>query len=294
MSERGVLSLEGLLSVFPDRMDSLLDLQARPCLATFISEWIGCLKQDTARRIINAEAERVSAAANDPQSSFPACLKAVIRAMGEQSARMEVANYRTMEESVSGYIDAKQTPPAKPEVIPYGFPFDSVLRHGRGEIFTLAAVPGGGKTTLVLNVLLNLLQSGMKPALFCDEMLTRSLFDRIVSNRADVQLSHVLGSSGNSRCREAEGYLLDRARKKQFLIRGKSEYVHSADGIRAELQRFYDESGGVDWIAIDYLQTLRTPDFLLKKADTRRVIDYNLEALKDLSGEFNTAPLFCC
>lgn len=292
MYEKGVLSLQGLLNIFPDRMDSLLDLQSMPCLESFMGEWIGCLKQDTARRIVNAEAAKIAAISKDPQSAFPATLKACIRAMGEQSARLEVENYRSIEQIVSNYIESKQTPPTKLEVIPYGFPFDSYIRHGRGEIFTLGAVPGGGKTTLVLNVLLNLLEAGMKPVLFCDEMPTRDLFDRIVANRADVQLSQVFKRSGDvERCREAEGYLLDCAKKRQFLIRGKSEYIHSIDGISAELQRFYNESGGIDWIAIDYLQTLKTPDFLLKKGDTRKSIDYNLEALKDIAGEFNAAIL---
>lgn len=280
-----------VLDAFPSNDEEIMALLDVAPSGVRMPEWCRTLKEYSARRKMAAEAERLLKLAESPGSDFRNELGKILKTGGDQLARIDGMEGRTMVEIIEDYTAQMDDQSLSDEVIPYGLPLDNFLHHERKEIVTLGAVPGCGKTNFALSVFLNLLKMKRTPALFVQEMKTTQLLQRLTANVANVRLSDVMARREREKCREAEATLKKLAEANRFLLRGAGDYRHSAAGISNELRRFREESGGVDFVAVDYLQVLSPPPHLTKSDDTRKVIDYNLETLKAAAVEFNTPLL---
>lgn len=280
-----------VLDAFPSNDEEIMALLDVVPSGVRMPEWCRTLKEYSARRKMAAEAERLLKLAESPGSDFRNELGKILKTGGDQLARIDGMEGRTMAEVIVNYTAQMDDQSLSDEVIPYGLPLDNFLHHERKEIVTLGAVPGCGKTNFALSVFLNLLKMKRTPALFVQEMKTTQLLQRLTANVANVRLSDVMARREREKCREAEATLKKLAEANRFLLRGAGDYRHSAAGISNELRRFREESGGVDFVAVDYLQVLSPPPHLTKSDDTRKVIDYNLETLKAAAVEFNTPLL---
>ena len=252
-----------VLDAFPDNEQDIMDLIGVSPSGVRMPEWCRTLKEFSGRRKMAFEAKKLA---------------------------IENLEVRPMAEIIEDHIARMDDDSLSDEVIPYGLPLDHFLHHERKEIVTLGAVPGCGKTNFALSVFLNVLKNGRIPALFVQEMKTGQLLQRLTANGANVRISDVMARREREKCRDAELALKELAEKSRFLVRGAGDYQHSAASIANELRRFREESGGIDFIAIDYLQVLSPPPHLMKSDDTRKIVDYNLESLKAMATEFN-APL---
>ncbi len=279
-----------VLDAFPDNEQDIMDLIGVSPSGVRMPEWCRTLKEYSARRKMAAEAEKLAKLSESPGTDFCKELGKILKAGGDQLARIENLEVRPMAEIIEDHIAKMDDDSLSDEVIPYGLPLDHFLHHERKEIVTLGAVPGCGKTNFALSVFLNVLKNGRIPALFVQEMKTGQLLQRLTANGANVRISDVMARREREKCRDAELALKELAEKSRFLVRGAGDYQHSAASIANELRRFREESGGIDFIAIDYLQVLSPPPHLMKSDDTRKIVDYNLESLKATAAEFN-APL---
>ena len=271
-----------VMDAFPSNDEEIMALLDVVPSGVRMPEWCRTLKEYSARRKMAAEAERLLKLAESPGFDFRNELGRILKTGGDQLARIDGMEGRTMAEVIEDYTAQMDDQSLSDEVIPYGLPLDNFLHHERKEIVTLGAVPGCGKTNFALSIFLNLLKMKRTPALFVQEMKTSQLLQRLTANGANVRLSDVM---------EAEATLKKLAEANRFLLRGAGDYRHSAAGISNELRRFREESGGVDFVAVDYLQVLSPPPHLTRSDDTRKVIDYNLEALKEAAREFNAPVL---
>ncbi len=280
-----------VMDAFPSNDEEIMALLDVVPSGVRMPEWCRTLKEYSARRKMAAEAERLLKLAESPGFDFRNELGRILKTGGDQLARIDGMEGRTMAEVIEDYTAQMDDQSLSDEVIPYGLPLDNFLHHERKEIVTLGAVPGCGKTNFALSIFLNLLKMKRTPALFVQEMKTSQLLQRLTANGANVRLSDVMARREREKCREAEATLKKLAEANRFLLRGAGDYRHSAAGISNELRRFREESGGVDFVAVDYLQVLSPPPHLTRSDDTRKVIDYNLEALKEAAREFNAPVL---
>ena len=283
--------LNSLLDAFPDESNSIMELATFAVTGVRFSDWCATLKEYSGRRKIASEAAKIAKMAELKDSDFKKALSKFQKIGLDVSARMENNEAREMETVIDDYIRKMEDGSLSNEVIKYGLPFDEWLKHERMTIVTLGAVPGGGKTNFALTVFLNLLNANRIPAMFVQEMKVSQLLQRLTSNLAGVRLYDVMARKERLKCREAEEALKRLAEKKRFLLRGAGDYKHSASGISMELKRFSEVSGGVDFIIVDYLQVMQPPPALAKADDVRRIIDYNLEQLKETAAEFNASVL---
>ncbi len=291
LCENPSYEFSAVLDAFPSNDEEIVALINVAPSGVRMPEWCRTLKEYSARRKMAAEAERLLKLAESPGSDFRNELGKILKTGGDQLARIDGMEGRTMAEVIENYTAQMDDQSLSDEVIPYGLPLDNFLHHERKEIVTLGAVPGCGKTNFALSVFLNLLKMKRTPALFVQEMKTVQLLQRLTANGANIRLSDVMARREREKCREAEAALKKLAEANRFLLRGAGDYRHSATGISNELRRFREESGGIDFVAVDYLQVLTPPPHLLKSDDSRKVIDYNLEALKEIAREFNTPIL---
>jgi replicative DNA helicase len=127
-----------------------------------------------------------------------------------------------------------------------------------GNLIVLAARPGIGKTALLLNWLLYMAQRGNRCAAFILEMSKEEVLGRLVSTHGQINLKEAI----------ANGYDQDVVDR---IARAKAEVadlpIFIADRatitvreIRAQAERIIAKEGRLDFVAVDYLQLLSSPE----------------------------------
>jgi replicative DNA helicase len=143
--------------------------------------------------------------------------------------------------------------------IPLGFSeFDRLMRGGpaSGEVLVIAARPGVGKSTMLLQIARNAAGSGKRILFFSLEMRSEQLAARFLSNLAQVDRNRInraaVDSQEADKLRQAveiaSGLAITFVEDPSLTTGGISSRV------RAEKMR-----GGVDLVLIDYLQLITSP-----------------------------------
>jgi len=287
--DHGELDEAMIMTSMPELSSDIMTLLVKNTVASpCVAQWCRTLKDFTARRKAIASCQAVIENALDTQSLFMNELKNSIAGLLEQQNRLEVRRGKSIDELRKDFYDSIDPVKSTENIILYGLPTDNLMKHRRGEVFTLGAAPGTGKTSFALTVMLNVLENNRKVALFCQEMPTSVLIQRLVSNLADVPFDDLGKPEMREKTEEAFAVLLKLIEKHRLLICGCGEYTHSASGIEAELQRFYNEAGGVDLFVLDYVQSLTATG---KAKDRRERMDEDLEAIKNLAVRLNCGCL---
>lgn len=271
-----------LIQSMPENQTEIMEMMANSVHSVYISDYCRKLKEYTARRETISACNNLIRKAQDTKSPFQSEMKKVIPGFLQQQNRLEVMRSRDMAEVFDDYKQFADQENGNKDIIPYGLPIDKIVRHSRGEIFTLGAAPGTGKTTFALSAMLNMARSGRKTALFCQEMPSDFLIARLVSNLSRVPIEDILAHKNRDLCRHAESEIQSLMENDKLYIRGSGDYCHTVAGIETELQNFYNRAGGVDWFCIDYIQNVR-PDGRSK--DRRESIDLAVEGIKQLAIE---------
>lgn len=154
-----------------------------------------------------------------------------------------------------------------------------------GFVLTLAARPSVGKTSLALQILLNVAADGNAVLLFSQEMLVADLADRTASNLGRVSLSNVVtgkfsdGDWGRlSEAAERGGrlplYIDDRPALTLLELRATARHMKQARGIRV--------------VAVDYLQLCASAG---GKESRHHQIEAISRGLKQLAKELDVCVL---
>ena len=135
-------------------------------------------------------------------------------------------------------------------------PFDRINRIGgliKGQMTTIAARPGGGKTTLGLNFGLEASIRNKKVLFISTEMAKDDLRDRMLSMHSGVSLNDIRINTGN--LSSADFDKLDKAGKHL-----QGFYVYYQPRLKIfEFERIvkaFCKSHGIDLVIVDYLQNL--------------------------------------
>ena len=149
---------------------------------------------------------------------------------------------------------------------------DEALYGGirRGHVFVLAARPGVGKTSLAMQILLNVAVQGHAGLMCSQEMKGGELLDRVAANLGRVPLGSL--STGRIDDRDA-GRLADAADLASSLpVYIDDQPALSLLAIRAKARKVKREAGGLAILVIDYLQ-------LCNGAGVAKTRHHELEAL---------------
>jgi replicative DNA helicase len=127
----------------------------------------------------------------------------------------------------------------------------------KGEMMTVAAETGGGKSILLVQAIAGNLLEGKSVVFFSLEMSGEDIYRRIASNMAGVPL------------REMEDYKEKYGRELPIITKSISsllkmpievvDYMHNIADIEAEISRAASENRA-DIIAVDYLQIINMPN----------------------------------
>lgn len=163
-----------------------------------------------------------------------------------------------------------------------------------GSMVVVAARPGCGKTTLMMNMAENLIEDQStenRPVVFFSlEMTKERLFEKLLTAYSEVSLSEIRAKAPTTRNATEK---LDSHMRKAFYRNGKAvssllicdKGAISLSQIHQQLKKIYNERGGITAVFIDYLQLMKAPG----KFDSR---NYELgeisRALREMAKEFET------
>lgn len=154
-------------------------------------------------------------------------------------------------------IEQLQDAPGGITGVPSGFP-DLDYRTGgfqKGDLVILAARPSMGKTALLISILLHAaITAKKKVALFSFEMSKEQLVQRMLCSEALVDLQRLrrgrLNDDDFVRLAQASGHLSTAPLFLDYAAGGR------VNDIRGKARRLIKKEGGIDIIAVDYLQLM--------------------------------------
>lgn len=125
---------------------------------------------------------------------------------------------------------------------------------GKGDLVIIAARPAMGKTSVALNMILNLLEQGKGCAFFSLEMPAEQLILRLVSVKTSVPLQRLrLGDLNSDEVHRVDDAMEMIARSKLFVDDNGSLNIHQ---LRSKLRRLKTKHPEIEVAVIDYLQIM--------------------------------------
>lgn len=144
----------------------------------------------------------------------------------------------------------------------------------KGTLTIIGARPSAGKTTLALNMAVNMALNGRKVVLFTLEMTTSMIVDKMLSAQCRIPYTSFNGILNKADTDAIKGFLGNEAIKENLAI---CDSVNAIEGICSRIVQLKP-----DCVFIDYAQIVRT----LKRysGDNRRLqMDYITSELKSLA-----------
>lgn len=256
LSAKGVLEDAG----GPAYLSSLVDGMPR---GMNVAHHAGLVKDAALLRAIIREANHAISdayeAADPPLEILARTDQAIIRLQhGHRASRMA----RVQPEALLEYLEWHQAHRGQITGVPSGFPSIDGLTNGwqPGDMIVLAARPSMGKTTLLMNAIINGLSvpradgSKRRAAVFSMEMRRKQLEMRMLSSLSKVPLSSILGGwvstdTSWTAISQALGIMGD------LDLHIDDSAGRRVQDIRAECRRL-NADGGLDLVAIDYIQLM--------------------------------------
>jgi replicative DNA helicase len=116
-----------------------------------------------------------------------------VDALSQQTVRAEAVNMLQASTSFLNNLDSKKNRPKEIDGVRTGFKELDILTWGlqKTDFIIIAARPAVGKTAFSLNILRNAAKAKQKGALFCLEMSSEQLMQRIISAESLISLSKI-------------------------------------------------------------------------------------------------------
>lgn len=151
-----------------------------------------------------------------------------------------------------------------------GFPKFDWLTQGfkPGNLIVLGARPGIGKTALALNWMLRVARAGHFGAFFSLEMSRREIKSRLISDQGGLDLRSIKRDRDESK--------FSSIAKAHHEVNALPLYISDRAGITvreivAQCNRLKARRGRLDFVVIDYLQLISSPDESKRKNEAVRV-----------------------
>lgn len=167
---------------------------------------------------------------------------------------------------------------------------DEAMQLYRGQVHTIGAFQGGGKTAFALQCLRSQLQKGMHVALFCTESSASEMLMRMFASQMGRSMSELLsGLKGiPNGLQQLQKHAVEFFQKKgNFFIYGLDDFDSNINRVYSLCSKIKRDTGKLDNVYLDYLQDLESP--INGKLDERHVISKNVKIYKDMCIKFNCA-----
>ncbi len=165
---------------------------------------------------------------------------------------------------------------------------DRTAGFGEGDLVILAARPGMGKTSLALNIALNVAKSTRKAvAVFSLEMSKEQLVTRVLSNEATVELSRLL--TGNLRESDWNKIANATAVLGPLDIRIDDNPMLTAADMNAKCRRIDD----LALVVIDYLQLMNSAGGNARSAESRQQMVSDMSRMLKIMAKELGVPVLC-
>ncbi len=128
-----------------------------------------------------------------------------------------------------------------------------------GQLWLLAGRPGMGKSSFIINAILNQCKKGLNPILFSKEMNWASIWDRMVSVHSGIELHSIRTGALNEQQQTKLKRTVQKIEKYEILI--DENFSGNIDYLISTIRK-YHHSKNLDIVFIDYVQLLadRTTD----------------------------------
>jgi replicative DNA helicase len=189
-----------------------------------------------------------------------------------------------------GYLNDLQTGNGG-HVVPFGISgFDELIQLQRKQMFILGGLSNTGKTRFVLCDAIGKIKKGIPSAIFSWENPSSIIISGMVSIMSGVPMS-IMTQKGKL----TAGHLGKIKESIEFLknnshlinIFGKGDYIHSVQGISAEVRRIQDNTAGALQMAyIDHVQNMKS-----KEKSRVEQIESCVHGVSDIGAEYNIATM---
>lgn len=170
---------------------------------------------------------------------------------------------------------------------------DPHICHLRGQIHTLGARSGNGKTSFATSCMLRQMKAGMKVVYFCGESCKEEILGRIYAHEAGVSFERLLTAFETLTSAEIgrvnQAVKLFASHSENIHIYGDEDYEHSLLAIEEIMENLNDQHGQFDMVYFDYLQLMKEPPEY--KGNSVESIAANINGLKRLAGKYRFAGL---
>jgi replicative DNA helicase len=247
------------------------------------------VREAAIRRSMLSAASQIATLAHDRDLELRVATEQSVAALEKAVQRQAGGSLVSLGEAVSqsyDRINALSRTPEIPGVATGLADLDLSLGNMQpGELIVLAARPGQGKTSLLLNIALHAAQQGKNVAFFSLEMTVRRLTDRLLS-----QVSGVDGQRINTGKLSQTDWplLLGAVQKLEPLPMYLDEAAELTPlQLKARCRRLRLSTGKLDLVIVDYLQLMRAG---IRTENRTQEVGFISRAVKALSMELD-API---
>lgn len=205
----------------------------------------------------------------------------IIKFSIEQESNKEniISSKESMENFYSKYNNEDRLRPLKSNIDT----LDRYIKFLRGEVYTIAARPGSGKTAMALSLLKNFCVNKNNGLFFSMEMTEESLTNRMVSSMTDIHIENI--STGSFKNNSMEDDLVARAVAQigsfNYSIVDKSGLtIEQIVGIARKVNRIKK----LDFIILDYIGQIKPSNY---KDDLRVTIGNAIRTFKQIAKDLN-------
>jgi replicative DNA helicase len=203
-------------------------------------------------RLVESALTKAHEAATDHSEDFGEYW-AKISAHVEQAYAISVNSTRRNLAQMVAEFKEQITNPNSTTTVSTGWPaVDRIFGPPRcGELITVAARTGCGKSAVALQIALSIAMKGMRTAVFSAEMGSSEVLGRWVA----IQMAKPVKSNLNAACDEADKL----AKLKDKIMLYDDTEIHSISAIEARCRALATLQGGLSAVVVDYIG-LVTPD----------------------------------
>lgn len=224
-----------------------------------------------------------------PQQEAVAALYAQLDSL--TATRENGSKLRKFDDVMDDWWEWLSAPPEQVRNIPTPWPeLDDILAGGLhpGRSYLFAGRPGGGKSLALTNFAAYAAQSGHPGVLFSVEMGSMEIASRILAAGGRAEYGQIAR-------RSVDDYNLGKVSNYALEVKGIPLWVSdqapiSIDQIRAQA-RSLQRSGGLDFVAVDYVQLLKSTDSRLPRERQIAEISWGL---KTMAKELDVAVISAC
>lgn len=271
-------------------------------VASLAAQHARSIREAAQRRAVRAEALRLAQEAADPEKSVSELLDSARARLDTLAGALPSSGAVDGVDALCRFFENLSKGPVEP-VVEFGFPkIDGKFCIAGGKLVVIGARPSVGKTALLLHLAFNAISAGRRVLIASLETPESKVVERLMARVSGISVHNIatrrLSYDDNLRIVEFSSLLpADR-----FCIADK---VQTPQDVRREALRMR-ANGGLDLIAVDYLQLMEPGRKTGNRTEAVGVISRSLKLLAmelgvpvltasqlNRASEKNDAPLLC-